>query len=558
MPKKEVVVELSRSRLTLAVVRGRGVADLRTQRLSPAEGADWAATLAEAKPKLTALVAELGVSGAEATILYTSPTAATGVFSCPVAAGKGQAERAARLALGESATFPLASNPHDLWPLATDTDSKAAGKQRQAHTLGIADTDGSAQALTDCATSAGLNPRRQIPRDIVSLVTAIDRALEGSKGGQVAVALYTGEHESVLAAASDGRLCFVRQLAVGVETFVDALSGRMGASDQGAASDDPHAAAATMLFKVGIPTRDQATSEGPQSPAAIALPLFQPILQRFIVDLKQSLRFGLEEQERGSAKLVGMGPGARIPRLLEVIAEQTGLKHEPADGSAPGDEPGAIKDWQSLRPVGANLLPRALSVALSNKRVTRGLWVGTAAAILLLGAGAVMSRADLKQARDQTAKVKARLEGVKPATELSAKLAAAQGGLAGAKHRIEARLGAGGEWDAVLAMLSSGTPQSIRLTEAQFAVVQGKPTCRLIGYAAVGTQAEANTALQNYLNTLAGVPIVRSCRLGSTQWVENNAGHRENFEASLTLVELPAQSQSAARIVTSAPTEDRP
>lgn len=553
MANRRVVIKVSPSRLEVAAVRGDRVAESRVRRLPTAgytEG--WPGVLTGLARPLQEMVAELDAAGAAAAILYSAPTTATGLFSCPASAGRAQTAKAAALALAEMAEFPLASNPHDMVPLAPDRSAGTDGKQ-QNHTLVLAEADATALALTRWAAGAGLRPLEIVPSDAVSLASAVRVAQDRSSGG-VAVVIHVGEHGSVLAAASDGRLRFVRQLAIGVETFVEALAGR---SADGPGPEYPFASA-DLVFGIGIPTRDQATGAGHTAQAAAILPTFQPILQRFIVDLKQSLRFGLEEQERKQAVLIGIGPGAVIPRLLSVIAEQSDLRLEqPGAGSADGAKAPSctIPAFLGLRKLNIDLLPRSLRAELTTTRVKRGLWAGIAAAGVLVAGGAVLARSELSRQREEAGRIKARLEAARPVLELGAEVTAAQGGVAAAKQRMASRLNQTAEWDAALAMLSRLTPKSIKLTDVQFTLAQGKPVCRIVGHTSLAGAGDANGSLKEYLDALSRVPIVRSCRLGATQRVESDGAARLGFEATLSLVEMPPR-QSETKLITSVPTEE--
>jgi len=559
---RHVVIEVSPSRLEVTCLTNGQSPESKVERFSiPTFSEDWRSALAALAPRLQAMIASLGASGAKATILYSSPTATTGLFSCPRGAGRAQAERAAGLALAEAAAFPLASNPSDISILCTDPPGHSdEAKGQQVHSIGVADSDASTQALADWALAAGVRPVRLVPGDAVAIIAATDRALELSSGKGTVVVLHVGEHGSVLAAATAGRLRFVRQLAVGVESFVEAMACRTQDDDNLTGAYNTHGS--EVVYGIGIPTRERAQLDGHGSQAATILPAIQPILQRCVVDLKQSLRFGLDETERKEAKLVGMGPGASIPRLLEVISEQTGLALDPSAHTAPSRgsaiSPGIVSDWNTLRPLLINLLPRSLALELMSRRVARGMWAGFAAAGVLIVAGAVLIRADLSHEQELNQTLLTRLAAVQPALALEERFTTAGNALSSAKQRVAASMSQTAEWDAAMVMLAQRTPPTIKITEASFAMAQGKPTCRLIGYTSLTAQADANTSLKEYLDALSAIPLVRTCRLEATQRVQSGDGTRQVFEAFLVLVEVPAEPEGISRNITSVPPEEQP
>jgi Tfp pilus assembly protein PilN len=544
VPKQRVVIELSPSRLEVALIRGKAIVARRAERfLLPTFSDQWSAALASIKPRLTRLVSDLGAQGALATILYSAPSATTGTFSCPLSAGRAQAQRAASLALGEAAGIPLQGNPHDLEERFTDQTDESGGEPPLVHFLGVADTDTSSQALADLASDAGLVPDRLVPLDAAAIAAVIERAAAEASGQGVTIVLHVGDHASVVGAVSKGRLRFVRQIGVGCEMFVEALAARMG----GAGGEEYPAAARDVLFQAGIPTRDQQIDAGGLS-AGMILPILQPTLQRCVLEIRQSLRFGLEESQRTGARLIGLGPGAAVPRFLEVIAEQAALVRQPGD--APATQTGTIDTWAALTPPNVNLLPGSLSTQRLTRRLRRGVWIGTAAAAAVLAGDWWLSSRELSQRQQVVEQLKTRLQAARPMMDLEAKLVAAQGSVAGARQRIAARMGAAADWDAALAMLASATPPTIKLDEIRCAMDNGKPVCSLLGRAPM---SGSDSSLNAYVDALSAVPIVKACHLGSTQRSESSGGTMQTFEMTLTLVEFPAEGFGVGRLVSGVP-----
>lgn len=550
MAKPQIIIDLSPTRLEAALLRGDTVASRLHTRLDLPDFAErWPSVLTSLSTQLADMVKQLGAEGAQATVLYSGPSAATGVFSCAQGAGAAQAARAARLALADAAGFPLDANPHDLAPLATDRGRASDSEPLCLHTLGVADSDATAQAIAAWLTAAGLDPHAVIPGDVPGLVAAVDAAL-GTADSGVSVVLFAGEHRSSLAAASDGRVRFIRQNAIGTESLIHAWTREIRVSATGASVTLDAAAAAELLFAGGIPERTRVVDAARGITGDALLPLVQPILQRCIVDIKQSLRFGLDEAARQNAVLHIIGPGAAIPGFARLIADQVGLKAGPAPAS-PGEH-GAIPAWLGGRRVPVNLLPRGLSSQRTGKRLRRGLWVGVAAALGLIVADTVMTRIELSEQASAAAGFKARLDGAASSTTLLAKLTATQAGVSLARQRAATRLDISTEWDAALVMLATATPAKIRLTQVSMMFDNGKPVCRLTGRAPATDQANAGGALQAYMDALAAIPIVQSCRLGATQRSESADGAMQNFDMTLTLVELPPTTSAPGAAFTAA------
>jgi Tfp pilus assembly protein PilN len=536
---KRAIVEISPSRLEVALLKGARIIAAAAERLDPAQATDLPAILRRAAERLPALIASCNAQGAHATVLYQSTTAAVSTYACPSSAGAAGAERAARLAMAESAGFPLNANPHAVRPLARDRTEGDA--PRQFHTLAIAEQDDSARAIVAAVMQAGLIPVSLIPIEGVAIVAATRHALDQARAG-AAIVLHFGEHSSVVAGAAAGRLRFIRQIAIGSESLVDTLAREIRPSKPGAAPFTLSREEARVLVeRTGIPAREQVLDAARGLEGDVVLPLIQPVIQRCLVEIKQSLRFGLDEAQRTAATLYGIGPAAATPRLLALIGEQCGLQvpvaANPSPAGGPSAEGGAIRAFVTTGAAGISLLPRALAQQTNVKALQRCLWTGIAVAGLLVAGDAFLARQDLSSQRAANASLQKRLDEAATAVDIRSRLFAVQSGLAAARQRMNARMGAEADWDAVLAVLATTTPRHIRLSEVEMKLDSGRPTMRIAG--ATPLNGGQDAALKSYLDALAAVPIFRSCRLGATQRADSIAGPMQSFEMSLTLVDLP-------------------
>ncbi len=531
-------------------MRGSAVVASRTEALTPQMWSEpWPAVLRSTQARLNAMVKELGAEGADATLLYTSPDATAGLYSCPRTAGRIGAQLAARLALGEAASFPLDHNPFDLVVFAKDVASRTgrgADGQRHVdavHTLGVADTDANTQALAQWLTVAGLLPAALYPAVLPGIVTACRTALRASRDG-VCVVYALGEHVSVLAAASGGSLRFVRQLAIGVETMVEALSREIRPKNPELPPvrlerDE----ARVLLLSSGIPERGAIFDEARGIAAESILPLIQPVLQRCVVETKQSLRFGLSETERADARLVTIGPGAAVPRLASVIAEQIGLAVDLESGGAStvAGAPAGLGSLLLAEPMRVRLLPRELQSASSARRIKRGVLVGFAAASLAVAADAVLTRIDLSAKHRDLNNLRVRLGAADPMIAMNARLVGMKAGVLRAEAGINTAFGAVAEWDTVLQVLAGMVPPSIKLGDIALQFETGEPVCRISGHVFPDEAASSSVILKGFVDSISALPIVRTCRLGGTHRADETIGGGQRFELSFAIIGLPLQ-----------------
>lgn len=545
MHRPRIVIELSPSRLEVAIQSGRAAVAVHRERLClPKYGERWEQTLASLQQALTNAIEKHHLQGAEATLLYISPTAATNVFSCAARIGRAKALSAGRLALAEAVDFPLTENPHDVRQLAKDKPShQDDDRPSQIHTLGIADRQTTVSAAADWIRSAGLTLASLVPMEAPTLAAAVQCAVEHRNEGAT-VALYIGEHVSAMAATSGGRLRFVRRMGIGLEAFVDALLREVATAPDAPPVRLSSTQAQQILLAFGIPVRGQVVEPTIGLQSDVVLPLLQPLVQRCVLEIRQSLRFGLSEQERAGARLLLCGPGASLPRFAEVLADQCQLQGPGSGEPAPiepgfaSSERGIIAAWHGVQSLRIGLLPDDLSRDRMMKRVRRGMAAGAAAAGVVIAADGIVTRYDLSQERQNLHSLETRIASARGARDMNAQFLKVRSGVTSAQNRANQRVTSDPPWDAVLIMLAQMTPEDIRLTEIHLTTERSGPTCRIQGHAPLGLGNTA-TALQRYMDTLAELPIVRHSSLGATNRIQLARGTVQQFEITLLLVDLP-------------------
>ncbi len=110
----------------------------------------------------------------------------------------------------------------------------------------------------------------------------------------------------MLAVGRPGRLAFVRSIGVGTESFADALVRplRARAAETAPVSLDRESVR-SVLRQVGIPSPDALIPGHPELTGASLLPVLHPVIQRLALEIKQSVRFGVEDADTGTRVLAG-------------------------------------------------------------------------------------------------------------------------------------------------------------------------------------------------------------------------------------------------------------
>jgi hypothetical protein len=556
-----IIVEVSPSRLALTVLRRAQVIASRSRRLDPpaTDAPLWPANLHALTPTLRAWVDELHLKGRLATLLASPPSATCCLLPCPFAAGAAGALAAARLAAAETVAQSPGSVSAGAPIIAVETiASDAHGDARQRHTLALADTPTSVAAAANFIEAAGLEPEGLITHDALAAALMAHAALAGAGLDAPRAALWFGEHSSLLAVATPGRLRFVRFISVGTEPMVEALARRaadptLPASLPPLTREDVRA----LFTSRGLPSPDRPWPALPAAPAALA-----PILQRLAIEIKQSLRFGLADAPASApaaqpspgtpaVHIVIDGPGGALPGLPEALARLCGTTvaaagtesvaitlGEPGEGAATHSPLAALGDLELA------LLPHDRENAALVRRVRVGLWSGIAAACALVGVYAGAARVALAQERDRLAAVERLATADAPSTALLAEAADAQRLSTLLTERYTQRVAPQLPIDALLADIADATPNAIRLASVSVtASPGGSLVCEISGNAradsAANDRPDFSTDIRAFASRLEAIPIVSAVRLGTTQRTRDARGDLHQFELSLTLAPAP-------------------
>ena len=562
-----VLIEVSPSRLELAVVRGRRVLRSAVRRLTPANPAPaFELELRELQTALSGLVTEAECRGLGATVIYHSSASAVLLSSAPTTLSAADAEESAKLALAGVADFPLDGVPVCCATMSADAPVGSAKQAaRQAHVLCAADTAGAIDAIAAWVEAASLRFDGAIPVSAVAMHGAALGAWNiGRRAGDRAAVLWIGEHGSALACVTEGSVRFVRTVGVGLESLVDALCQPLRSRDDSApelklSRDDSR----RLLAGVGVPSPEMQLPGLPGFTGSAILPVLQPALQRISIEAKQSLRFGLPEQERAAVRMQIVGPGAAVAGLGEWITRQCGLPmvESPAlpDVAAAQGERGAIAAVLEA----GHQLPILVPESMARRTLRRNARVALAVGVTL---AAVWIGAEWYTAREELAVQRPRLEALEAAArtgEAAARLRDINVAAQAALHRVESRiatvLGTTVDARGVLDAIALAAPTDVRLTTIELAEGESTIDCHISGFVRVSESADPTKAITGFVDALSATPIIRTVRLGATQRTRIDGAQSHAFELSLELVPLPRQAAvNAATTPIAASEENRP
>lgn len=546
-------MDISASALEVAVWRGHAAVASRRHEFDRTDWpADWPSALAESRTLLANTVAELQASGLPATVVFSTPGAVIAINACPLSAGKVAAVQAGSLALANVATVPIASGPSDVRILHVDAPASNPGSSPapaaaspRIHTIAAAAPDADVARLTEWAAQSGLVVDATVPAEAALAHETVRLATGGER--PIAV-LCVGEHVSVLAVGCAGRLELIRSIAAGSQSIVEALLRPIRPSGNRDAIQLDHAAARRMLADVGIPEAGRSLPDMPGCTGAVILPLLQPIMQRFAIELKQSLRFGVDEATRATITLRLTGSGANVPGLGAALARQASIGlHTPA-----GSEPTATPS--SITANATDVLPTLLAGSDSNQLTIRGLrralLAGVAAAGALLAVDGVMTRLSLRAEQQRLEAIRANSAGNRTLTDLQDQALESRLAATALHRQISRTLGTTPDWGASLRVLADLVPPTVRVLEARLSD-HGTPTCNLNAYIRLDQTVDAAGEIRRFVDAISHHPIVSAVRLGNTQRGNVRGNEAQTFELSIEFVAvetpfLEAHSSAAA------------
>lgn len=541
--------------MALRAARG-GLVQVRT---APSDRSrPWASRLELAAGVLRQWVDAMGLAGSAAVVLHDSPDAYAGVISVPASAGRRAAMSAARLALAERVEFPVVQHPFGLELLQDERDVVGRGSSRagsgdepQCHILAVADHDARATAVAQMVERCGLRPAELMPAMAPMLVQAVSVARDMSGGGQAAVALLISEHASALVIADAGRIRVVRQVDIGVESLAvpvaRLLAGHDGLDEPGTVDLER---AMSRLQSCGLPQPEEQFDADRDVRGEAVLPLLRPTVQRWMVELKQSVRYALAAQRREGAQLAVWG--AAVPRLAELLAAECELMLTPVPArQGSGEEAGvpvALRAAVQHRPRRINTLPRALAWRRRERRVRQSLGVGCAAALVMVGVESATTAAQLRGERQRLEVMARAVEAGSSAAVVESRLMEARAALESMRARMAEAMGATTPVGPLLEELARLTPVAFRLAEIRLINNGESPQCVLHGYVRGADAVTTSEALSRYVEALGAMPLAREAELGVTGLAYDGGQPSREFALTLHLLALPRWALDGLRL----------
>ncbi|MEZ6243504.1 MAG: PilN domain-containing protein [Phycisphaerales bacterium] len=522
-----LVVTLTPTRIEAAVVSGRKI---RASKRVLIRAHDWEQAWGEGlSPYDTALanlLKALGVSsGARADVLYTSPTTVSEVRF--IAGDRDAAPVAARLALLER----ISGGSHEHIAAATALDVEAV-EEGASVVLTTCDADAHSQAIFAWLARAGCRLGVMIPEHAIRLRRAVQMIASCDEDDRVACQL--DERTTILLCGGRGKLRAIRSIDFGYALLSEAYArGMRSESDDTPEQSSGQPDSLERLFKSGIPAKSQAAAE--REALRRVMPLLQPVLQRYCIELKQTVRFGMPGLEAPPSHILFTGPGAAIPRLCASIAENTDAyadidpayeSFDPKVVSPPGgseleliENPG-----EELR-----LVPRIVAEQTAARRIASGVRTGALCAALALAGEGAMLYAQQRRLDAAIRDGEPVLQSVREHRAQSERAVEMDASLGRAVRITEAKISDQPDWFAVLAELAALVPEPVTIEDVRGFEERGQSVLTVAGSIEIDPNASAGSGLPGLMEAFRTSPLFADVQLGATNLYQTETGSAKRF-----------------------------
>lgn len=369
---------------------------------------------------------------------------------------------------------------------------------------------------------------------------------------------YIGTDWAAIACGSKSGLIMVRAFEFGHSLLSDVFQRAMG-GDSGVIDG---CAGERALFEHGLPFKS--TDINPELRAKV-LPLVAPVLQRFCVEVKQTIRFGVPADKQPS-EIVLDGPGACIAHLASSITESINMHVSVAPGleTARPLEPfghGTVEGtWVTSRSGCVDLVPQIALEQRSIDLMKRCLAGGVVTAGLLIGAEYLHAQSQHRDLNEQFQAITPMVASMDRAYETMdgiRKLGVQAGAVA---RRVTPSANQNTDWPGVLALVASLTNESVRLDDFEGRVSPTGIEVRLRGIAIGADDEAASDAMAAFVHGLQSSDLVALAQIGGTTREQNAEGRAtRTFSLTLSLAPIkPANSDLIAFAAALAGTEKNP
>lgn len=541
MAKQEVFIGLLEGRAEVRVCRGRAVLHAHSMPMQFSSEIDaWKKEVEQWSADLAAVIAQWGLQGCPASVLYAGSSQAVCMEAVRVSRTIHACE-AAKMSCLDSLQHSASSAVTQAVPVGRDR----SGEKRQIHVVAAADRQDVVEQIAASIENAGLRFRSAVPIDALLVARISRQCLDHCD--EPCAHYYIGEGSSFLAVGTGGAMALARQIGLGVASFVSSLTRPIRIPGREETVTLTEQQARDIIDRYGLADPGVELDEFHDGlRGSHLMPVIQPVLQRMIVELRQTMRFGLSDQP-GNLSLRVSGPGGGLPHLAERLAAELSL---PLDSAPAADSTGhvradilddAMEDAGLLRQL--VLQPPQHAHRQWVRVVQHQLWGGAAVAACLIGFDAMRYHSIVTTLRDRYESVQSRSDEVREFGRTQERLQRLVASMDSLQETIEEETGHHFDAGAALNELTHRTPDGVRLSEIAFRRSDHGIIGVLNGHAM--RDGRELSQLNTYIDSLHESLLFDDVILGSVRLQSLEGRPAERFDATFKSRTIPQPAAQA-------------
>lgn len=501
----------------------------------------WISNVRQICDLLKDVVEENDLRGIPTYVVYDSPTQVVDLVGFNINS-PSQAREAAILSCAESIPYSLDVAVTEAIVIGRDPSDD----DPQTHVLLAADRQDITTAIVDLIEEAGLVFQTATPLQATVIASLAGTSLHNSHTYQGW--LYAGNSSSFFVVAGQGKLRFGRNIQIGLETLVESLTRPIRSTRDTPAVELDMATARKILHKYGVASGNEVINHEPRLTLNQIVPLTQPILQRFVVELRQSLRYGLSQSQNQPITLAITGPGCSIPGFASLLGQELNLpvtvdsRYVDYDYSCPSSPGNDAVIATNNRPFleRMSVQPPDVSRKQDSTHIRRWLLASLVAALAIVGMNTLSMELRLNGLRTQEKAIVGQLAGIEALQKTKTQLFGAIEDMDKLNTTIADHIGGYYDLRSILQELSLITPQSIQLDNLVFMRGSDGLIATMNGFAIAAKAAEQKSELEAFIELLKQSPLFTNVLLKNVQVAIVNENSGDRFEASFQAIELPS------------------
>ncbi|MCC6969451.1 MAG: hypothetical protein IT434_04445 [Phycisphaerales bacterium] len=520
MSKIDAIVVLRPSCLEVARLSGGIVRQsARVSLGETAMEAAWNQSLRPLDKPLAVALQQAGVrAGASLRFIYRSPDSVTEPINLK-AAGADLTEPA-RLALAESTPFPWAEAVSGVRRL------KVHAKEG-AWYLGVAERRCNTDLLDALASRNGFRIADALT-DRAMLIDTVTRRFAASADRHSRCLVELGAASSAILTSHQGKVTSLRCVDLGYDAFIEAvMRSQSSRRDEELAFD----AAVAVIAKIGLLPRGDLSAISNGAIDDSMKPLMRAAVQRLVVEVRQTIRFGLPEGDAVTCRIEVGGPGSAIPNLattlsshtdLEVVCEPGGpeLIGAPMAAAAAG-LPGA--EW---------IVPAGESLRRERRLLHASLIAGGILAVGLLAYEGFSVSRELTTERAVLAERQAKVDALHAEVDARREAGVVSKNLARLERGVDEVGGEHTPWRAFFREIAGLCElHPVRMTDVSTSTVPGGTSWSLKGIVFLDQNSQVDP-LSQFIESLQRSPLVAGVEVGATRRIEVEGRAAKQFSVS--------------------------